>query len=131
MASAECIGSHTCFQPPVGFPSKLAEARSRTKTRPTRILYLAKGAFDVRLRPRVIGQKGMSVFPSNDPPFSYDFADRRVPLDVHHHGPVIVRVVNQARLGDSTSDAPQALTYESARLLVRLVSHSKVPPRRC
>jgi len=59
----------------------------------------------------------MSGFPPNDPPFSYDFADRRVPLDVHHHSPVIVRVVNQARLGDPSSDAPQALAYESARLL--------------
>jgi hypothetical protein len=35
--------------------SKLAEARSRTKTTSTRILYLAKGAFDVRLRPRIVG----------------------------------------------------------------------------
>ena len=33
--------------------SKLEEARCRTKARPTRILYLAKCAFHVRLRPRI------------------------------------------------------------------------------
>jgi hypothetical protein len=78
-----------------------------------------------------LAKKDISGFPSDDSPFSHDFADRRVPLDVHHHSPVIVRVVNETRLGHSSSDAPQALTHQSARLLAQLVSHSKVPPRHC
>jgi len=71
------------------------------------------------------------VFLSDDSPFSYDFTDCRVPFNIHHHSPVIVRIVNQAWFGHPSSDTSQSLAYESARLLVGRVFHSRVLPKCC
>jgi hypothetical protein len=70
-------------------------------------------------------------FLSDDSPLSYDFANRRVPLDIYHHSPVIVRVVNQTWFGYLSSDASQSLAYKPIRLLAGHAFHSRVPPRRC
>jgi hypothetical protein len=70
-------------------------------------------------------------FLTNDSPLSYDFTDCRIPFNIHHNSPVIVRVVNQTWLGYLSSDASQSLAYKPARLLAGHVSHSRVPPKCC